>query len=272
MVTLRLQELAEAKALSLLSHISNIPEENILALSRENLRKLASALGNSGREEFFEISISQKAREKALSLLSQAAGIDETLIQKYAKEEIEITKATATNLIKIAEVLKVSTVELVNPVFKREAVKLKISELIKEKTTSLEDLSAKTQIDLPTLCFYSTQPISKQKLNDAPIRENIGEIIKALGLSSIEDLIESNVELPPTRLRILEVAEERNLSLEQLSLISGINPHLLDLLANHPVDIKALEARDWETEGILCTLICVFLGKTENEKCFCKNN
>jgi hypothetical protein len=259
MVTLRLQELAEAKALSLLSLISNIPEENIAVFSTENLGKLASALGNSGHQEFWEISISQKAREKALSLLSQAAGIDEIVIQKYAKEQIEITQAIATDLTKIAEVLKVSSVELVNPVFKREAVKLKIRELMQENNTSLEDLSAKTQIDLPTLCFYSTQPISKQKLNDAPLRENIGKISEALGLSSIEKLIDSNVELPPTRLRILEVAEETNLSLEKLSLISGIDPHLLDLLANHPVDITALNVDPWnssESEAILCALLC----------------
>ncbi|MEG4012881.1 MULTISPECIES: hypothetical protein [unclassified Microcoleus] len=271
MVTLRLQELAEAKALSLLSHISNIPEENIPVLSRENLGKLASALGNSGGDEFFEISISQKAREQALSLLSQAAGIDETVIQKYAKEQIEITKATATDLTKIAEVLKVSTLELVNPVLKIEAVKLKISELIQANNTSLEDLSAKTQIDLPTLCFYSTQPIGKQKLNDSPIRDNLGKISEALGLSSIENLLDADVELPPTRLRILEVAKEINLSLEELSLISGINPHLLDLLANHPVDITALKILDpisWNTEGILCRLVCIVLNRTNN--CFCE--
>lgn len=270
MVTLRLQELAEAKALSLLSHISKIPEENIPVLSRENLGKLASALGNSGHQEFFEISISQKAREKALSLLSQATGLDENVIQKYAKEQIEITKATATDLTKIAEVLKVSTVELVNPVFKREAVKLKISELIQANNTSLEELSAKTQIDLPTLCFYSTQPISKQKLNDDPIRENIGKISESLGLSSIEKLIDSNVELPLTRLRILEVAEETNLSLEQLSLISDIDPHLLDLLANHPVDITAFKVDpiSWETEAILCKAICSIFYK--NKPCPCQ--
>lgn len=271
MVTLRLQELAEAKALSLLSLISNIPEENIQVFSTENLGKLASALGNSGHQEFFEISISQKAREKALSLLSQATGIDENVIQKYAKDQIEITKATATDLTKIAEVLKISSVELVNPVLKREAVKLKIRELIQEKSTSLEKLSSKTKIDLPTLCFYSTQPIGKQKLNNSPISDNLVKISDALGLSSIENLLDTNVELPPTRLRILEVAEERNLSLEELSLISGIDPHLLDLLANHPVDIKALEAIPWETgetEGILCRLVCIILNRTQN--CFCE--
>jgi hypothetical protein len=141
-------------------------------------------------------------------------------------------------------------VELVKPVVTREVVKLKIIELAEGKQLSLEQLSNQSSVDLAIICFYSTQPIEKKKLYEPQFQANLTKISKALECS-ILDLQDTNkVDLPPTRLRIEEVAKDKDLTLEDLSMLTGTTAELINLIAKNPVDIEALEADIWQDPAL----------------------
>jgi transcriptional regulator with XRE-family HTH domain len=264
-VTLRIQELAEEKVYHLLSLTSGVSEEVIQLYAIEtatNFKKIATVLGKPIAEadinQVFEMLTPEIAQEKSLSLLSEASNISEENINRYANETVELTQETITHFKKIAEVLDVSVVKLIKPSVKKEAVKLKISQLLDQKQISLENLSEKTGLDIAILCFYSTQAIDKQKLEETKFQINLSKISKILECS-IDDLKDTNiVELPPSRVLIKEFADERNLSLEDLSLVTGINLEFLSLISDNPVDMKNLP--NWGTEQIICKLICSILG------------
>ena len=62
--------------------------------------------------------------------------------------------------------MNVSVWELVKPVAKREAFKLKILAMAEQKGLTLEELSKLSSLHLSFLAFYSTQSVCKRKLED----------------------------------------------------------------------------------------------------------
>jgi hypothetical protein len=255
-VTLRIQEVAQQKVLRLLSLISKVSEDEYeiqKALeTTASLKKIVIALGISGEDaevaKVFEILTPEFAQNKALYLLSKASGISEETIREYdTREDVDLKNQNFLKDLRIiADALNVSLVALIKPVAKKQAVKLKILELLQNMTTeeneekSLKTLSEKSHIDLPIICFYSTQPLEKQKLDEPQFQTNLKKISEVLGCS-VEDLKDTNkAELPQTRLRIQEFIEERNLTLEDLSLLSGTTLEFIELIARNPVDMEAI--------------------------------
>ncbi|WGV24506.1 helix-turn-helix domain-containing protein [Halotia branconii] len=265
MVKLRIRELAQEKVYRLLSLSSGVSEEAIRTYAMqttEDIQKIATALNcsvnKSGTAKAFQMLKPDKAKETALNLLSKSSKISEVEIEKYANEneDFNITEKIE-DLKKIAEVLDVNILELIKPKEKREAVKLKILNLAREKGLSLKDLANQSKIEFPIICFYSSQPLEKVKLQHEPFHTNLEKISKVLDCS-IEDLQDTlKVDLPPTVLRVQEFLDATDLTINNLSMLTDTTPEFIDLIANNPIDMRNIP--DWGEEKVVCEAICIFL-------------
>lgn len=179
-----------------------------------------------------------KAKGLTVSELSEISGISSETMMKYATESVEITEETTANLRKIAEKLDVPVMELIKPVAKQAAFKLTILEKAKEKNITLEQLSEKSGVHLALVAFYSTQVISKEKLAEETYQTYLIKISEALECKS-EDL-KVAAELPVTRLRLEEMAQEKGLSLEDISRFTETPREFVDLMATQPVHIREI--------------------------------
>jgi hypothetical protein len=217
----------------------------------------------------------EKAKPLTLEKLSQDSGIPEQVIQLYATAPVEITEEIAADLRQIATQLDVSVVELVKPVAKREAVKLKILDLLPNMTTkekeekSLITLAEKSKVHILLIEFYSKQTIYKQKLFEPKQQDNLNKICQVLGCS-IEDLLvgaETN-DLPETKLRLEEFAEEKGLTLNDLSLLTELPPEFIDLMATQPIDNSSpVFDHDLTEVYVFRPIFCKYFGKLLNRSC-----
>ncbi|MGI8504559.1 MAG: hypothetical protein ACR2LR_26035, partial [Hassallia sp.] len=164
-----------------------------------------------------------EARGLSPETLSNLSSVPLKAIQAYiTSPAIEaITGIIAEHLRKIAEQLNVPVIELVKPVAKKVAFRLKILELAKDKKLSLAELSKLSDVDLAVLAFYSTQPISQQKLAESQCQKHLIGITNALNCR-IEDL-RVTADLPITKLCILKMIQDRGILLEEYSILTGIN-------------------------------------------------
>jgi transcriptional regulator with XRE-family HTH domain len=192
-----------------------------------------------------------EAKGLALEQLSQGVGISQQTIQLYATAPVEITEEIAADLRKIATELDVSVVELVKPVAKKEAFKLKILEKTKtqQPDLTLGALSEQSGVHILLIEFYSKQPIYQQKLFERKHQDNLNKICQVLGCT-IEDLLDEfkTDDLPETKLRFEEFAEERGLTLNDLSLLTGLPSELIDLMATQPIDTSISVFENEQTE------------------------
>ncbi|BBD68474.1 hypothetical protein NIES4072_42140 [Nostoc commune NIES-4072] len=266
MVKLRVRELAQEKVYHLLSLTSGVPEEAIRTYATQttdDFKKIAIALNwpvtESGVAQVFQMLDPVKANEMAIDLLSKASGISPDNIQKYANEneDFNITEKIE-DLRKIAKALDVEMLELVKLKETREAVKLKIAKLAQNKNLSLKELANQSKVDFPILWFYSSQPIEKKKLTQEPFQTNLNKISRVLN-SSFEDLqgIEQ-AELPQTTLQVKEFLDAADLSINDLSLLTGVNREFIDLVATNPMDLRNIQIL--REDKVICKLICTILG------------
>ncbi|MBD1894040.1 helix-turn-helix transcriptional regulator [Coleofasciculus sp. FACHB-129] len=205
------------------------------------------------------------AKSKPLTLeeLSQVSGVSLKVIQDYATKPIKtLTEEVADNLRKLADKLEVDVLELVmpvrqdvdvlevKPVDKQEAVKLEIRKIAKDtKDWNLQELSKQCEVDLIIVEFYSKQPIYKQKLDETSAKETLSKICKALDCQIEDLLVEVKAEeLPETKLRIEELAAERGLSLNDLSLLTRLSYEFIDLVATQPINVDLLSDLFTENE------------------------
>ena len=181
-----------------------------------------------------------EARGLSPETLSNLSSVPLKDIQAYITyPTIEgITDIIAEHLRKIAEQLKVPVIELVKPVAKQEAFRLKILELAKDKKLSLAELSKQSGVNFAVLAFYSTQPISQQKLAESQCQKHLSDITKVLNCRT-EDLLVT-ADLPITKLCIHKMIQDRGILLEEYSILTGINLEFISLLATQPVDIDSL--------------------------------
>jgi transcriptional regulator with XRE-family HTH domain len=180
------------------------------------------------------------AKGLTVSELSEVSGISSETMMKYATESVEITEETAANLRKMAEKLDVPVIELIKPINKPPAFKLRIIEKAQEKGISLEQLSEKSGVHPAVLAFYATQPISEEKLADSNSQTSLGKINQILQCATEELQVVANI--PTTKLGVEKLLEERMLSLEELSLLSNLPLEFVDLMATQPVDISTFES------------------------------
>lgn len=185
--------------------------------------------------------IEEFVAENDYAALSQATKISEETIWRYAKEKVELTDKSAADIRSISAELDVPVVELVKPIVKREAVRLKIREIALHRGLTLEKLSEASKVHLLIIEFYSKRPIYKEKILEAKSQDNLNKICNILGCEIEELLVEIQAkDLPETKLRLEEFAEDRGLNLNDLSLLTELPPELIDLLATQPIDTSSL--------------------------------
>lgn len=183
--------------------------------------------------------------------LSKASGVSLEDIQAYATTPVELIEETATALRKIATKLNVAVVELVQPIAKREAFKLKILEMAQQKGLTLEKLSERSGVNPAIISFYSTQSISNQKLNELESKNQYLRKISQALVCDVEDL-KIEAELPTTKLCVEEWVEERGLNLQDLSRLTNLPQEYIDLIAKHPLDVN--QVREGGIAGPICTI------------------
>lgn len=206
--------------------------------------------------------IQEIAEAKGLSLeeLSKLSGISTEDIRAYSSLET-LTEEKAANLRKIAAKLNVPVLELVKPVVKPEAFKLKILEMAKNRGLTLQELSKLSGVEFDAIAFYSTQAIYKQKISETPCQESLRIISKALDCS-IEDL-QVEADLPVNKLRFEAFTDEKNLSLEDISLLTDASQEFINLLATQPVDVdivKELFKDIPDDANEICKAFCKIIG------------
>lgn len=179
--------------------------------------------------------------ENEFAALAQGTNIPEETLRRYATDLIEVNEETAKSFQKIAKYLKKQSVlDLLKPVGNNEVVRLRISALTEGKGWTLQHLSEKTDINLILLEFYSKQPIYKQKLTEPKSQENLNKICNVLDCTIEELMLSVKAEqLPETKLRLEELAQEIGLSLYDLSLLTDLPYELIDLMATQPIDASS---------------------------------
>lgn len=206
--------------------------------------------------------IQEIAEAKGLSLeeLSKLSGISPEDIRAYSSLET-LTEEKAANLRKIAAKLNVPVLELVKPVAKKVAFKLNILEIAKNRGLTLQELSKISGVEFDAIAFYSTQAIYKQKISETPCQESLRIISKALDCS-IEDL-QVEADLPVNKLRFEAFTDEKDLSLEDISLLTNASQEFINLLATQPVDVdivKKLFKDIPDDANEICKAFCKIIG------------
>ena len=184
--------------------------------------------------------IQELAEVKGITLeqLSQDCCISVEKIYHYASESIEIKEETAAEIQAIATRLNVTVLEVVKPVAKPVAFKLKIQEIAQEKGITLEELSEKAGVHPAILIFYSTQAIAETQLEEPRFESYLFKINHALECCK-EDL-KVPAELPLTSLRLQEFAEERGLALEEFSQLTDMSADVIELIDKNPINLPDL--------------------------------
>lgn len=183
--------------------------------------------------------IQELAEVKGLTLeeLSQISGISAQAMQEYATQPVDLKK-NAAEFRQIAAKLNVPILELVKPVAKRGAFKLKVFEMLDQNNLTLEELSKRSGVDFILLALYSTQPIAKDTIAEAQTQENLTKIIKVLNCS-IEEL-KVAAELPNARFSVEEILQEKGLTIEEASLLTELPEEFIKFISTQPIDIFAL--------------------------------
>ncbi|MCT7961220.1 hypothetical protein NG791_11090 [Laspinema sp. D1] len=197
-----------------------------------------------------------EAKGMTLEQLSQDCGVSLEKIHQYSAESIEIKEEMAVEIQTIATQLDVTVLELVKPLTTPVAFKLKIQELAEAKGMTLEELSKKAEVHPAIIAFYSTQVISKSKLEEPPFELYLSQISQALECCN-EDL-KTIAELSLTSLRLQESTQERGLTLKELSKLTNTPYEVIDLMATQPVNSRNfinLSATDGGLVEGICNLI-----------------
>jgi transcriptional regulator with XRE-family HTH domain len=200
--------------------------------------------------------IAGKNNQISLEQLSKLSNVSVEEIQSYSNIE-NPTDEIATKLRKIAKQLNISVVELVEPVNKQQAFKLKISEIAKSKGLTLKELSDISGIHPAFIEFYSTQAIREQTLVESLCQTHLNQICEILGYNLVD--LQVPAELAVTKLRLEEIVRERGITLEKLSLLMGLPHEFLEFVVNQPVNISELS----------CEFCCQLLGQNNCGKCNC---
>ncbi|MBD1882155.1 helix-turn-helix domain-containing protein [Coleofasciculus sp. FACHB-T130] len=214
MITLRIQEIADTKQITLekLSQDSGVTLEVLQDYATTPIKTLTKEVAANLRE------IADKLEVDVLELVMPIP------------QDVDIVE--------------------VKPVDKQEAVKLEIRKIAKDrKGWNLQELSEKCKIDPIIVEFYSKQPIYKQKLAEPTSQNTLNEICQVLDCE-IKDLqVEVKAEeLPETKLRIEELVEAVGLSLNDLSLLTSLPYEFIDLVATQPIDVNTLSGIFTENE------------------------
>lgn len=114
-------------------------------------------------------------------------------------------------------------------------INLCIQELASEKTVSLDKLSELTGIPLKVIQEYTIL----ENITE-PIAEDLIKIAKALDVSTMR-LVQPKIERKALKFKIREIAEEKGLTIEDLSQVSGIHPAILGFYSTQPVCKQKLQ-------------------------------
>jgi len=174
------------------------------------------------------------------SHLAKVTGLSVEQIDQLATDEVIIDHENIQILQKIADKMDVPTLKLFKQFKRKGAYKLKILEQLEAKKLTLDQLSECTQIEPLLLAIYATQAILEDKFNEDSFQEHLNKINKVLETNS-EDLITITRDVPLTRLRLDEIAEENGLTREYFSKVLNLSDNVMNFLATQPIDIEALK-------------------------------
>jgi len=210
-VRLRIQELAEAKELTLeeISNRSSVSVEAIQAYATatvELTEKIAIDLRNIAKPEVLDVAVVELiesvvkreavkfkirdiARQKGLTLgqLSEATAINLLLIEFYSEQPIFkeqlIEPKLQNNLNEICKTLDCKIEDLIVKVEAEELpeTKLRIEELLEEKGITLEDLSLLTELPNELIDLMATQPIDvcdRDEIREVPIQKLVQRLLR----------------------------------------------------------------------------------------------
>ena len=205
--------------------------------------------------------IQELAEAKGITLeqLSQDCCISVEKVQKYASESIEIHEDTAIELKKIANRLEINSLDLLQSNHNSSFIRLNILKKIQEKSLTLEALSEKSGVHISVLAFYTTQPISQERLSEAKINEDMEKICAGLE-SSLEELIIEEANIPLIKYDIDQVINNANLSSPEFSLLSNISEDGIDLIRNQAL-ASLQDFNNAATPEGLGEIWCAYLGR-----------
>lgn len=184
MVSLRIEEIAEGKGLTLaeVREIAGISEEmmqkyanksiKITEETAADLKKIAEKLNVPvmelikpvAKQAAFKLTIFEKAKEKGITLeeLSEKSGVHLALVAFYSTQVISKEKLAEEPyqkyLTKISEALECNSEDL-KVVAELPVTRLRLEEMAKEKGLSLEEISRLNKLPWEFVDLMATQPV-----------------------------------------------------------------------------------------------------------------
>ncbi len=201
MITLRIQEIADEKGLTLkeLSQVSGVSLEAIqvyatkpVELTEEiatDLKKIATKLDVTvvelvkpvAKRQAFQLKIIEMAKQKGLTLkeLSDLSGVHPALLAFYSTQSIYKNKLTESqvqkHLSQISGILE-CRIEDLKLVIELPTTMFRIEELLKDRNLTLYDLKMLTDVPDELIDLVATQPLDINSLSNAFLNSETQEI------------------------------------------------------------------------------------------------
>ena len=164
----------------------------------------------------------------------------EDLIENLPTEWFEGSDAPKTMIISRNEYERLNIENI-----KKGAIKLKILEKINQNnalkalspTQKLINLSQKSGVDKLILAFYSTQPISKKKLEAASTQEQLQKIGDILGCE-INDLMGEEVDIPLFKFDIDLYIKKKYQNEAQFIKETNASAEFIEILRTEHIDVS----------------------------------
>ncbi|MDJ0553238.1 MAG: hypothetical protein QNJ68_02100 [Microcoleaceae cyanobacterium MO_207.B10] len=187
-----------------------------------------------------------KLTKKALQLKKQNSTIEEVKVESYPDNSTEDwIEEFPTRWFEGEDAPKtmiISNNEYEPQSIEKGAIQLKILYRLEELypgsdvSEKLKELSQKSGVDLSVLTFYSTQPISKEKLKEPSTKKQLDKICSALDCN-IDTLEKREVDLPLFKFDIDFYIRKKYKTEADFIQQTGTSAELIDLLRTQYVDI-----------------------------------
>jgi DNA-binding Xre family transcriptional regulator len=191
--------------------------------------------------------------------LSDRTDIPMTSIENYLSlSNVTLEGQVISDLMKIANNLKVPTLRLlksVNPVI---GFRLQLRKVAQQKNVTLSELHQRSGIDLTTLKLYDALYFTEQNLSAEPQKSNLIKICDFLECQTSDILFQEEFSI--FYIDVEALAVKKGISLESLALVSNLSVHTLHLLISNPVGLDFLNLlwkASMQEEGLLDLIGCV---------------
>lgn len=190
-----------------------------------------------------------KLTKKALHLMRQNSNesIDEVKVESYNPTEdwIEEFPTRWFEGSDVPKTMIISNNEHEPLNIEKGAIKLKILEKLEalypksDIYQQLEKLSNNSGVDISVLTFYSTQPISKEKLEEPSTQQQLAKICDVLGCN-IDTLKGEEVDIPLFKFDIDFYIKKKYKTEAQFIQQTGTSGEFIEILRTQYIDISVL--------------------------------